>query len=347
MKKQSLKSILFLTILTLISCKRIDRCERDFNTDPIDTVQKICFGSCGREWKEEPILNTIANEKPDIFIYVGDNVYIDSEKKRDFERKYYKLCSQTSFQNLIQSCRVLATWDDHDYGKNDGGKEYPQKEMTKDFFMKFWGEENNAERKSHTGIYTSYYFGSDSQRVQIILLDCRTFRDLLATDGGGYVAQNNPALTMLGDEQWTWLAQELRKPAKIRIIGSSIQFARSHNGYEAWANFPLEQEKMFQTIRNMGAKGLFFISGDVHLAELSKVHPTGLYPIYDFTSSGLTETEGIDIGNSNRIGNSIYDSPNYGMITINWNNPITLKFQVGTLSGSKFINYTLPLSDLQ
>lgn len=340
----------FVTLLTfsLFSCKRIDRCERDFNMDTIDTVQKICFGSCSREWKDEPILNTIVSEKPDIFIYLGDNVYIDSEKKRDFERKYFKLCEKSSFQNLIQSCRVLATWDDHDYGKNDGGKEYPQKAMSKDFFMKFWGEENNAERKAHEGIYTSYYFGNDSQRVQIILLDCRTFRDKLITDtNGNYATQNDPDMTMLGEEQWTWLENELQKPAKVRIIGSSTQFARSYNGYETWANFPLEQQKMLAIIKRTQAKGLFFISGDVHLAELSKIENSPTYPIYDFTSSGLTEFQNEDIPNTDRIGNSIYDSPNFGIITINWHPPVKIQFTIGSISGSKFLNYTLYLSDLQ
>ena len=44
---------------------------------------------------------------------------------------------------------------------------------------------------------------------------------------------------------------------------------------------------MIKLIKKTKENGIFFITGDVHYSELSKLN-TYFYPIYDFTSSGLS-----------------------------------------------------------
>ena len=145
---------------------------------------------------------------------------------------------------------VLATWDDHDYGENDAGRHYPFKAESKEIFLDFWNEPKKSKRREHNGIYHSLMFGKKEQKVQIILLDTRTFRDNLALSGDDnkwkhdYKPNQNPDSTFLGDEQWKWLEAQLQQPAKIRIIASSNQFAHEYNGYESWTNVPHEQQKM-------------------------------------------------------------------------------------------------------
>lgn len=136
------------------------------------------------------------------------------------------------------------------------------------------------------------------KKIQIIFPDNRTFRDKLLLYNGNrkgqkgyeyeldYSPYTTPDSTMLGEEQWKWLEEQLAKPANIRIIASSTQFSITHNGYEAWANFPHEQQRFVDLIKKTKAKGVFFISGDVHYAELSKLNVEGGYPLYDVTSSG-------------------------------------------------------------
>ncbi len=60
---------------------------------------------------------------------------------------------------------------------------------------------------------------STGMRVQVILLDMRWFRSpLKITDQRGapgkerYLPDPDPTKTMLGETQWAWLADELRKP---------------------------------------------------------------------------------------------------------------------------------------
>lgn len=336
-------------LFSVSSCKTdsVFLCNRPTHSEPTGNISKIAFGSCSSENKEQPILNAVAAKQNDMFVYLGDNIYGDTQDMNVLLTKYGKLSCKKEFQNLLQSCKVIATWDDHDYGVNDGGVEYAKKEESKNIFLSFWNEPAVSERRNHTGIYTSYYYGDSAHRVQIILMDLRTFRTHLITDANdNYIPNTDSSATMLGVEQWNWMKNELLKPAQIRIIGSSTQFARSLDGYEAWENFPLEQQKMFQTIRDANANGVVFISGDVHLAELSKRTEQNLYPVYDLTSSGITQLEGVDIPNTNRIGNVVLDY-NTGAIEIDWQlTDPEIFFKVYGVNGEELFTQSIHLSEL-
>lgn len=339
--------VLYLLHITACKTDALFSCTLPSPIEPTGNITSVAFGSCSSQNKDQPILYAIAAKHPDLFLYLGDNIYGDTENMKELQNKYGLLSCKAEFLHLWQSCRVLATWDDHDYGVNDGGMEYPKKEESKSIFLDFWKEPASSQRRNHSGIYTSCYYGDSAHRVQIILLDCRTFRTpLIENTVGDYIANYDSAATILGAEQWNWLKNELLNPAQIRIIASSTQFARSHDGYEAWDNFPLEQKKMFKTIRNTQANGVVFISGDVHLAELSVRDEPNLYPLYDLTSSGLTQLEGVDIANTNRLGNVVLDY-NSGAIEIDWNEPDPIvKFKIYGLNGLELYQREIHLSEI-
>lgn len=315
-----------------------------------NAISKISFGSC--QSQDNPILalDVIVDNKPDLFIYLGDNIYGDTENMKVLATKYSKLCARASFKKLFETCPIIATWDDHDYGANDAGKEYPQKENSKRIFLEFWGEPKDSDRYKHEGIYTSYYLGPEGKKIQIILLDTRTFRSQLLRANGNpyrndYRPNNDKSATILGDAQWKWLASELEKPADLRIIGSSTQFGIEYNGYESWANFPVEREKMLKLIKEKQAEHLFFISGDVHYAELSKIQSEGLFPIYDLTSSGLNRDWPHVEPNKNRVGKAC-DLFNFGTIEIDWEQK-KLSFLITDAYKKIWFRETVNFSDLE
>lgn len=344
------KTILLAGLLTLLgSCKHLNTefCDRPIQQDTSATVTRIMFGSCSSENKDQPILTTIAGKQPDLFIYLGDNIYGDTEDMDLLRSKYARLSCKPEFQQLLGSTTVLATWDDHDYGENDAGLDYPQKEASKQIFLEFWNEPAGSSRWTHPGIYHNLELGDSAHRVQIILLDMRTFRTPLSENtSGSYVQDNNPASTFLGGQQWLWLEQQLQRPAQLRLICSSTQFGTEYNGMETWANFPLEQQRMFELIRQTQAGGVMFISGDVHYGELSMHQEPQLYPIYDFTSSGLTQIDGAAANNVYRIGNAFMQR-NAGMIEINWSaaDP-EIRMVIIDETGNEFLQQTIPLSVL-
>lgn len=324
-----------------------------------DSTMAIAFGSCSNQDKPLPIFSVIAKHQPDLFIYLGDNIYADTYSMCKMKKKYRKLAKNKDFHAFREKTPIIATWDDHDYGQNDIGRHYAKKEQSKKIFLRFFKEPRNSERRKHAGIYTSYMYPLAGKTVQIILLDNRTFRDDLLPYDGSLIGDSTHSYdmdysqyatedsTFLGAEQWRWLERELRKKADIRIIGSSTQFATEYNGYETWANFPHEQKRMLQLVQSTQANGVFFISGDVHYSELSLLENPYTYPIYDLTASGLTEKWGFVAPNRYRFGQPVMQN-HFGMITIDLKegNP-EIKLQVWDISDSLRIEQIVRLSELR
>ena len=321
-------------------------------------ISKIAFGSCAHEKHSQPVLDVIVQHKPDVFVYLGDNIYGDTRDMNVLKAKYAELAAKPEFQRLKKNTRLLATWDDHDYGWNDIGRHYPFKTQSKEIFLEFFGEPANSDRRKHAGIYTSYYFKGKGKTLQLILLDNRTFRDNLRRYRGelhsddkffyklDYYWHETADSTLLGAEQWAWLENELKQPADVRIIGSGSQFSISFNGYEAWANFPHEQKRMLDLIKKTKANGVVFITGDVHYAEISKLQSPGMYPIYDVTSSGITSTWHFATPNANRIEGPIMEN-HFGLITVNWDKPdVEIKMEVWDVSNNQRIEYTVKQSEI-
>ncbi len=347
MHKLILSFLLFIGVVSF-SCKHYptEFCTYPVANDSIPLLSRIAFGSCAKEDKDQPILKVIADKQPDLFIYMGDNIYANTEDMDEMKGKYALLSCKEEFQYLMASNPVIATWDDHDFGANDIGSEYSKKAESKQLFLEFWKEPANSPRWDHPGIYTSYYYGDSTHRIQIILLDMRTFRSPLKASGSEYIPDPDPSKTFLGTAQWAWLESELEQPAQIRIIATSIPFASEESGDETWSNFPLEQQKMYDLILSTQANGVLFMSGDVHYAELSQRNVPGLYPICDFTSSGITQVDPFADGNQYRLGSAIV-TRNFGMIEINWSLPDPeIKMMIFNESGNEVYAHTITLSTL-
>lgn len=355
----------FVTLLHLLTCTMkwllpvvILASNFSYAQKPLPLISKIAFGSCAEEDKPQPILNLVVKHRPDVFVYLGDNIYGDTNDTLLLKAKYDSLAAKKEFQNLKRHTRLLATWDDHDYGANDIGKYYIYKEQSKKLFLDFFGEPLNTARREREGIYTSYMFEGRGRRLQVILLDGRTFRNDLKAYGGefgndprffyklDYSPQEASDSTLLGEAQWKWLEGELQKPADLRIIGSGSQFGISFNGYEAWANFPHEQKRFLQLVKKTKANGVMFISGDVHYAEISRLKEEGMYPVYDVTASGITSTWHFATPNSNRIEGPVMDN-HFGLITIDWQpkDPV-IKMEVWDVRDNQRIEYSIKLSEI-
>jgi len=301
-----------------------------------------------------PIFETITRQQPDLFVFLGDNIYGDTDDMDVLRAKYSKLGADPGFAALRKTCPILATWDDHDYGVNDGGADYSKRVESQQVFLDFWQAPADSPRRSRPGIYDAHVFGSEGRRVQIILLDTRYFRSPLKTGerrvGGPYVPDNDPSKTMLGDAQWEWLAMQLRLPAELRIIATSIQSIAQDAGQETWSNLPREQARLFKLIDDTKASGVVFISGDRHWAELSAVTENVPYTLYDLTSSSFNQlhARGTPTDNSFRVLPKTWHKENFGAITIDWKQlDPTVRLEIRDMDGAVQIEKSLRLSDLR
>ncbi|MCA9435578.1 MAG: DUF1080 domain-containing protein [Candidatus Omnitrophica bacterium] len=320
-------------------------------------LSRIAFGSCARQGQPQPIWDSIAASDPDVFLFIGDNIYGDSEDMEVLKEKWNMLASEPGYQKLKETCPILATWDDHDYGVNDGGADYPMKKESQKVFLDFFGEPQDSPRRKSEGVYDAKVFGPEGKRVQVILLDTRYFRSPLKTEenpfeegegvGGSYVPDYDPASTMLGEAQWAWLEEQLKVPADLRIIASSVQVIANRHRFEKWGNFPLERQRLFDLIKKTKANGVVIVSGDRHTAEIDRIEGEVGYPLYDVTSSSLNQGHPWRSEvNEHRVGGMYFDD-NFGMIDIDWSQEDPLiRLQVLDGSGKVAIQQRVRLNDL-
>ena len=333
-------------------------------------LSKISFGSCAKQDQTQPIWDAIVAGQPQLFIFLGDNIYGDSPDMNVLKAKYDLLNNQPGYKKLKQICPVVATWDDHDYGKDDAGAEFTMRRESQQVFLDFLGADQNDPRRTREGIYSSQLYGPEGKRVQVLLLDARYFRSPLKKgfdsrepgEGyrGKYVSNTDDDATVLGEAQWEWLAEQLKVPAEVRVIGSSYQVLSDQHGWEMWGNFPKERQRLFHLLRDFKAGGVVMISGDRHLAELAALPKDDDlnigYPLFEVTSSSLNAPSGgltkAGVRFSNeinpyRVGLTFFDV-NYGNIVIDWQSedPV-IRLQVCDQAGMVILQQRAFLSELQ
>ena len=269
----------------------------------------IAFGSCDDEDRENYLWDEVLSVQPDLWIWGGDNIYGDTEDMEVMERKYQKQLSDSLYQQLIASTQVMGTWDDHDYGVNDGGEEYPMKKESQQLLLDFLGVAKDSEQRTREGAYASRTFQTTHGGVKVIVLDTRYFRSPLQKSKDTSRRYDAATGTILGESQWTWLEDELtNSAADFNVIVSSIQVLSSEHGYEKWANFPDEQDRLFELLKSTRAKNIIILSGDRHISEFSGKVIEKRPLLVDFTSSGLTHAYRDFKGepNSYRLGKVIH-----------------------------------------
>ncbi len=278
-----MRQIFFILLITVVtSCK----------TKTNSPNFTLAFGSCNNQQIANPFWEDIQSHNPDVWIWGGDIIYSDTEDMKLLEKNYHIQKNKLRYQEFIKSTEILATWDDHDYGVNDGGTEYPMKEASQQLFLDFIAVPINDIRRKQEGVYFSKTYNVDKYKVKILLLDTRYFRtSLTADDETDKRYKPNPygEGTMLGETQWKWLEDQLSdSDADYHILMSSIQFLSNLHGFESWGNMPHEVEKLENIILDNKTNGVIILSGDRHISEISRkeIGPNS-YPLIDFTSSGM------------------------------------------------------------
>ena len=301
--------------------------------DPNQPLQRLALGSCARQDRPQPFWAVIENMAPDAFLFLGDNVYGDNRRDENNERlagpeylkeAYDQLAAHPEFMPFRQSIPILATWDDHDYGLNDAGRELPFKDNAKQQFLDFFELPDEAQIEDHEGIYYAVTAGIEGQRVQMIFLDTRYNRSpLVRSDDpnwgpGPYVPLSDEEQTLLGEAQWAWLEEQLQAPADVRLIISSIQIIADSHYWERWGLMPSERERLYALIADTKANGVVFLSGDRHRGGLYRNTEAGPYPFYELTASSLNAPgRGLSEIGPYQLGGT-YPGENFGTVDFDW-----------------------------
>ncbi|QHT71618.1 alkaline phosphatase family protein [Rhodocytophaga rosea] len=329
---------LFLIVFSLAACSS----NKQSKTTQ-EPLTRIAFGSCNRQDKPQPMWEYIVQSKPQLWIWLGDNIYGDSDTMQVLKRKYDAQQNNPEYRKLTAAVPVIGIWDDHDFGQNDAGVEYAHKKESQQLMLDFLGEPAGSARRKQEGAYTSYTYGPVGKQVKVILLDSRYFRDALQKQDKTYVI--NETGDILGEDQWKWLENELRNSkADIHLIGNGIQVIPDEHIYEKWANFPKARKRLFDVLASTGAQHVMLLSGDRHIAEISKYTQPGVSaPIYEVTASGLTHSSTNNTGEPNqyRVGNLV-NVLNFGVLEIDWNQkPIQVDILIKGLNNEVLLKETV------
>ena len=290
----------------------------------------IAFGSCNDQNRSQNFWNKIENISPHLFIFMGDNVY---SKNKDASLEgvalaYESLKTNEYYRRFIKNIKHISIWDDHDYGLNDGGKDYIFKNQSKKLFLDFFNIPSSDERYYRDGLYKDFNLIYENKIVQIIILDTRFFKsDFSLTDQIGkkgkerYVPNYDEDNTILGKKQWKWLSEKLKKEVDLRIIVSSFQVLPDDHGWEKWGNFPLEKRKLFLNLMRTEKIKTVILSGDRHIGAFYSKKINNEQEIIEVTSSSLNKPLNFRVleKDSLQIGN-IVTQANFGLLKIDWNN---------------------------
>ncbi len=262
------------------------------------------------------ILNAMANTPVDFMIWLGDNTYLrepDYASESGIDYRYQHTRSEKNLQAFLAKTHHYATWDDHDYGDNDGNESFNLKTHTRKTFLDYWGNKNFGE--NNEGVYSHFRFSD----AAFFLLDDRSFR----TESD--INEKNYSKTQLGKNQLNWLKNNLKHSrAPFKFVCAGGQVLNKYTDKESFNLYQKERAELLQFIVDEKISGVVFISGDRHHTEMitdsSFVNELG-YAFIDITSSPLSsgvsnvlETE--EANNPQRIPGTLVVENNYCSISI-------------------------------
>jgi len=141
--------------------------------------------------------------------------------------------------------------------------------------------------------------GYSNQTVAVFVLDVRSNRTPWNQGKEKYEPLYNGDI--LGEHQWQWFEKAIQNSrASVNVVVSGIQIHAERypdgNVAEDWSKYPNERKRLYNTILKSDIKAPFLLSGDVHMAQLTRVdcHKKNEKPrtLMEITTSGLTHSWG-------------------------------------------------------
>ncbi len=294
----------------------------EYRTDPPEIT--VALGSCyyandeaydrpgGVYGGEEKIFLAIDSLRPDLMLWLGDNIYLrpgDFDSEGAVYDRWSLSRAIPELRGLLAHSHNYAIWDDHDYGPNDADRSYIHKDWTNEAFRTFWANPATGIEGLEQGHVTAFRYGD----AEFFLLDDRSFR-----------APNDcktcEPMDYLGERQLDWLVEALvSSSAGFKFVLNGGQVLNDAKVYETYVHHHgVERERLLDRLGEENIRNVVFLTGDRHHTELSRLTRDSL-DLYDFTVSPLTAGVNVnseDEPNSNRVPGTWVGEHNFGTITL-------------------------------
>ncbi len=261
---------------------------------------------CRRGEAGYPIFDTIRDQKPDFFIFLGDTIYADNvcasppndpgsnfmaTTLADYRAKHHYQRGAASLRRLLETVPVYVVWDDHEVKNNFAGPFEAQMPAGRQAFREYWPIHTDGTDPNR--LYRSIRYGSG---LEVFLLDTRQYRSRNADPDG-------PAKTMLGAAQLQWLLEGLAtSTATWKVIVTSVPLSIPKGGglavpgYDGWAGgtdgtgFERERQVIVDAILHKAISNVVFLGGDVHWVQANAYDPNedGVADFHEFVSGPLS-----------------------------------------------------------
>ena len=272
---------------------------------PALCLERIALGSCNKHYEPQNHWEVIAGENPDIWLWLGDNIYADHFSYEERKTAYDQLLAGDYGTYIGGQIPVIGTWDDHDYAYDNAGAEYADKAQSKQLFLSFLGYGPYHPVFGREGIYHAYSYNEQGRQVLFLNLDLRYFMDTSKS-------------VLLGEAQWAWLENQLANAnADIIFISSSLNVLNTFTlgANEGWFRFKREKKRLFSLISPVSAP-VILLSGDRHTSDVAKKTLSNDKVLYEMMASGMTHNN-FGSPNKYRISNIVFRK-NFGFIELDW-----------------------------
>jgi alkaline phosphatase D len=259
------------------------------------------------------VFDAIAAKRPDLMLWLGDNVYLQTPDFLDpasMAARYRQNRAFAPLQKLLTSTAHLAILDDHDHGPNDSDGSYVLKGESQRLFQRYWPNPTYGL----PGVAGSFGWARLGD-VEFFLLDNRYYRYPNRYPDG-------PEKTMFGAAQLEWLKRALLgSRARLKIVAGGSQFWNRASRFEGLHAFAHEQARLADWLLERRIDGVVFVSGDRHFGELLRTERAGAYPLYEYTSSPLTASPATRIDAAERdnpdlVPGTLHGRRQFGLIRV-------------------------------
>ena len=293
---------------------------------------RIAFGSCSKvsQFRSGPIYQAIAEEKPDMMIFVGDNSYfiVGDGSDRHFGttgetgdwtslegmiHRHLITRNHPDLQAMFRRIPCYAVWDDHDYGPNNADRTFALKEEALLAFRRMWGNPAYGTAES-PGIFSAFRHGP----AEIFLMDNRYYKysPLEHNDATPKTGR------IWGKAQLDWLLAKLKaSTAPVKIIANGTQVLnKSQSGEGHYREAVGEMERFLAFVKKRRIGGIVFLTGDRHFSEAMQQRIPNGPLLVDCTSSPLQQNQKVGpLEKGSEHNNRLWAmrGNNFGLLTIN------------------------------
>lgn len=240
----------------------------------------------------DPMWNRLQAQNVDFLFLTGDLVYVDSFenverlKATEFDiwQRYVDSLRRIPVYHWTNLKPIFATWDDHDYGTNDGDRDFIGRDNADKLFHALYFGDNIADVWALGPNGTSGVFKAFGQKF--FLMDDRSFRQPNKNQASAEPYGH------WGETQHKWLMSNLAEDATPSWIFNGNQFFRGAPDditfVESLAfNHKAEYQNFCEGIKSINAP-VVFGSGDVHLSEVMQIPAEAIgFKSFEFTSSSM------------------------------------------------------------